>query len=85
MENAVPREIVLELTREHCALIIEGLAGRPFREVFALIGMLHAAPARVTLSPAQLRLILDTLGAMPFKRVCNLLHNMQQQMLAQQD
>lgn len=84
------RDIGLELTREQCALIVEGLAERPFRQVFELIGQLHAgahaggASARLALSPEQLRLILDTLGGMPFSRVSRLLQSMHQQMRAGQ-
>ena len=82
MPTIARQAIGLELTREQCGLIVEGLAERPFRQVFELIGQLHAgaAGARFTLSPAQLRLILDTLGGMPFARVCRLLQSMQQQM-----
>jgi hypothetical protein len=73
----------LALTRDQCALIIEGLAERPFREVFELIGVLHAgAGTQLALQPGQLRLILDTLGGMPFARVCPLLQSMHQQMHA---
>lgn len=75
--------LTLTLSRDQCALIVEGLAERPFREVFELIGVLHAgAGAPVALHPAQLRLILDTLGGMPFARVCPLLQSMHQQMRA---
>lgn len=81
MHTTARREIGLELTREQCGLIVEGLAERPFRQVFELIGQLHAcAGTRVTLDPAQLRLILDTLGGMPFARVSRLLQSMHQQM-----
>ena len=84
MHTIARRDIGLELTREQCGLIVEGLAERPFRQVFELIGQLHAgaAGARFTLSPAQLRLILDTLGGMPFARVSCLLQSMHQQMRA---
>lgn len=79
------RELFLELTAEQCGLIIEGLAERPFKQVFELIGQLHrAANARVALAPDQLRLILDTLGGMPFARVNRLLQSMHQQMRAGQ-
>lgn len=85
MQTIARRDIALELTREQCALIVEGLAERPFRQVFELIGQLHAgAGARVTLNPAQLRLILDTLGGMPFARVSRLLQSMHQQMRVDQ-
>lgn len=88
MHTIARRDIGLELTREQCGLIVEGLAERPFRQVFELIGQLHTgagagqASARFTLSPAQLRLILDTLGGMPFARVSRLLQSMHQQMRA---
>jgi hypothetical protein len=87
MQTTVRRDIGLELTREQYGLIVEGLAERPFRQVFELIGQLHAgacaggASVRFTVSPAQLRLILDTLGGMPFARVSRLLQSMQRQML----
>lgn len=80
------RDIGLELTREQCGLIVEGLAERPFRQVFELIGQLHSGTcaggtsACFALNPAQLRLILDTLGGMPFARVSRLLQSMHQQM-----
>jgi hypothetical protein len=86
MHTIARREIGLELTREQCGLIVEGLAGRPFIQVYELIGQLHTgasadgASARFTLTPAQLRLILDTLGGMPFARVSRLLQSMHQQM-----
>jgi hypothetical protein len=81
MHTIARREVGLELTREQCALIVEGLAERPFKQVFELIGLLHTgAGARLTLTPAQLRLILDTLGGMPFARVSRLLQSMHQQM-----
>lgn len=86
MQTIARRDIGLELTREQCGLIVEGLAERPFRQVFELIGQLHTGAsaggdcARFTLNPAQLRLILDTLGGMPFARVSRLLQSMQQQM-----
>ncbi|MTV36315.1 hypothetical protein [Duganella radicis] len=86
MKTTARRDIALELSPEQCSLIVEGLAERPFRQVFELIGQLHAgahaggASARLTFSPAQLRLILDTLGGMPFSRVNRLLQSMQQQM-----
>ena len=83
METVARRELALALTRADCALIVEGLAERPFREVFELIGMLHAgAEPHVTCNAAQLRLILDTLGGMPFARVCSLLQSMHRQMRA---
>lgn len=88
MEVIATREIALALSREQCVLIVEGLAERPFREVFGLIGLLCAsaeAGVRLSLQPDQLRLILDTLGGMPFTRVCTLLQSMQQQLRAQQD
>lgn len=90
MKTSARREIALELNREQCGLIVEGLAERPFRQVFELIGQLHAgahacgASARFSLSPEQLRLILDALGGMPFSRVNRLLHSMQQQMRMEQ-
>lgn len=86
MNTIARRDIGLELSREQCSLIVEGLAERPFKQVFALIGQLHSsanaggASARVTLHPDQLRLILDALGGMPFARVNRLLHSMHQQM-----
>jgi len=85
MNTIARREIALELSREQCSLIVEGLAERPFKQVFALIGQLHlgangGASARLTFDTAQLRLILDTLGGMPFARVSRLLHSMHQQM-----
>lgn len=81
MHTTAPRAIGLELTREQCGLIVEGLAERPFKQVFELIGQLHTgAGTRVTLTPAQLRLVLETLGGMPFARVNRLLHSMHQQM-----
>lgn len=84
MDDAARRRFGLELTAEQTALIVEGLAERPFRQVFELIGLLHGgAGAGVALSPAQLRLILDTLGELPFSRVCGLLQSLQRQMLAQ--
>jgi hypothetical protein len=90
MQTIARQGLALELTREQCALIVEGLAARPFREVFELIGQLHAGAAAgagvcVTLGAAQLRLILDTLGGMPFARVCHLLQSMHRQMRADQD
>jgi hypothetical protein len=82
-------QLSLHLSGEQCALIIEGLAEKPFKLVFELIGELHrgsgaAAGGWVTLHPAQLRLILDTLGGMPFARVSALLQSMHQQMRAHQ-
>lgn len=86
MESAVRREIGLTFSREQSSLVVEALAERPFKEVFGLIGQLHAhAGGRIALEPAQLRLILAALGAMPFARVCVLLQGMRQQMLAPQD
>lgn len=83
MHTIAGRDIGLELTREQCGLIVEGLADRPFRQVFELIGQLHAsAGGRVVLNPAQLRLILDTLGGMPFAQVNLLLQSMHRQMRA---
>jgi hypothetical protein len=88
MHTIARRDIGLELTREQCGLIVEGLAERPFGQVFELIGQLHTgastdgASRRFTLNPAQLRLILDTLGGMPFARVSRLLQSMHQQMRA---
>jgi len=86
MQTNARRDIGLELTREQCALIVEGLAERPFKQVFALIGQLHVGAcaggdsARFTLDAAHVRLILDTLGGMPFARVSRLLHSMHRQM-----
>ena len=71
--------IALALTGEQRALIIVGLAERPFKQVFELIGMLHAG-ARQRFSPDQLRMMLDTLGGMPFAKVNRLLQSMHQQM-----
>lgn len=90
MHSAARRDIVLELDRAACALIVEGLAERPFRQVFELIGQLHGGAraddtrARFAFSAEHMRLILETLGGMPFARVCVLLQDMQQQMRAQQ-
>jgi hypothetical protein len=84
MQTHSEREIGLELSAEQCSLIVEGLAERPFKQVFELIGLLHAGAraegARLAFSPDQLRLILDTLGGMPFQRVNRLLHSMHRQM-----
>jgi len=90
MHTTARREIGLELTREQCGLIVEGLAERPFKQVFELIGQLHSGAcaggsACLSLTPAQLRLILDTLGGMPFARVSRLLHSMHQQMRLNKD
>lgn len=83
---STPRcDIGLELSGEHWSLIVEGLAEQPFKHVFELIGQLHAgvradaATSRCTVNPAQLRLILDALGGMPFRRVNGLLQSMHRQ------
>jgi hypothetical protein len=81
--------ISLYLTLAQGDLMVEGLAGRPFRQVFELIGQLHqqaagADPERVhfTLTHAQLRLVLEVLGELPFNRVQRLLHSMHGQIEA---
>ena len=80
------RAIRLELSSEQWSLIVEGLAEQPFKQVFELIGHLHAgvradaARSCCTVNPGQLRLILDALGAMPFQRVNRLLQNMHAQL-----
>lgn len=91
MHTIARREVGLDLDGDACRLIVEALAERPFRQVFELIGQLHAgaAPdggsARFTLSAPQLRLVLDALGGMPFQRVQGLLHNMHRQMRTRKD
>jgi hypothetical protein len=88
IERAGPSlALILQLSREECSLIVEGLAERPFRQVFELIGILHSASAGgaspcLRLNPEQIRLILDTLGGMPFTRVSRLLQSMHQQIRA---
>lgn len=76
----------LHLTLAQGDLILEGLAERPFKQVYELIGKLHqqaagADPEHVhfVLTHAQLRLVLETLGELPFNRVQRLLHTMHAQ------
>ena len=85
--------IRLDLTLEQANLILEALAELPFKQVFELIGHLDrqaqeglaaaaGAPAgvRVGVGPAPMRLILSSLGRLPYERVNRLLHSMHQQM-----
>lgn len=80
------------LTREQGALVMEALAERPFRAVFALIGRLNAwanhafaAPAAqqgqppFALSGAELALVLQALGDLPHRRVHALIGSLQAQ------
>jgi hypothetical protein len=56
--------LALTFTREQARQLIAALALRPFGEVFALIGQLHAG-TQVAVTPEQLRLLLLALRAMP--------------------
>ena len=81
------------LTREQGALVMEALAERPFRTVFALIGRLNAwanqAFAEPTaqqgqplfaLSGAELALVLQALAELPHRRVHALIGSLQAQL-----
>lgn len=81
--------IRLQMTLAQGDLMLEGLAERPFKQVYELIGKLHqqaagADPERATfvLTHAELRLVLAALGELPFNRVQRLLHSMHAQIEA---
>ncbi|GGC76658.1 hypothetical protein [Undibacterium terreum] len=97
MSELTTKYVSLELTLAQGNLILEGLAERPFKQVFELIGYLNQqaraefaadsteeSAATFVLSSAQVRLILEALGEMPFNRVHRLLQSMHQQMRAAQ-
>ena len=87
------KEITIHLTLAQSNLIFKGLAERPFKQVFELIGQLNAQATHCfaadhhddslgsfCFSPAQLRLIVEALGELPFTLVNRLLKSMHQQM-----
>ncbi|MRW89712.1 hypothetical protein GJ699_06930 [Duganella sp. FT80W] len=81
--------ISLRMTLAQGDLILQGLAERPFKQVYELIGKLHqqaagADPEQVAfeLTHAELRLVLEVLGELPFNRVQRLLHSLHAQIEA---
>ena len=88
------KEIVIQLTQAQSKLVFEGLAERPFKQVFELMGQLNVqasaaftsetqsnALGQFCFSADQLRLTIEALGELPFSRVNLLLKSMHQQML----
>jgi hypothetical protein len=91
--KATMKEIAIQLTQAQIKLVFEGLAERPFKQVFELIGQLNAqasaafsdetsaeALGQFCFSADQLRLTIEVLGELPFNRVNLLLKSMHQQM-----
>jgi len=83
----IQQGITLQLTQAQGELILEGLAQRPFRQVYALIVQLlrQAGNAEVqcvhfVLTHVQVRLVLEVLSEMPYERVQRLLHAMHAQL-----
>ncbi len=87
--------ISLQLNLQQGNLILEALAERPFKLVFELIGMLNQQAAmqlpsdtetgadniiHFELSAAQLRLVIEALGDLPYNRVHQLLAQLHQQL-----
>jgi hypothetical protein len=77
-------------------LMIEALAECPFKLVYELIGKLNrqansllqpagavASPQDLTLSAAELKLLIHALGNLPYNRVHLLLHDLHRQMQKQ--
>lgn len=82
--------------QEDGSLMIEALAECPFKLVYELIGKLnrqansllsrageHAAPQDLELSAAELKLLINALGNLPFNRVHLLVHELHRQMQTQ--
>ncbi|HEY4319211.1 MAG TPA: hypothetical protein VGN04_16545 [Herbaspirillum sp.] len=82
----------LSLTAEQGNLVIAALAECPFKLVYDLIGKLNrqanaAAQSDAALAcpvgAAELKLILDALGQLPYQQVHALVHELQRQLQAQ--
>lgn len=86
------------LTAEEGALIVQALAERPFKEVFALIASLNRQTNSFagdgngtggrhdyTMNAAELALAVRALGALPFDLVCGLIADVNAQIRQQQD
>lgn len=90
------KSYAVALTAEEGALIVQALAERPFKDVFALIASLNrqangfdaegGAGVRhaYALSAAELALAVRALGALPFEQVCGLIADLNAQIRSQQ-
>lgn len=84
------------LTAEEGALIVQALAERPFKEVFALIASLNrqangfdaeddvGSRHAYTMNAAELALAIRALGTLPFEQVCGLIATLNAQIRSQQ-
>jgi|GEM_PF-1449075 len=91
------REVHVYLSLEQSSLILEALVEQPFKLVFDIIGQLNHqaqqfyqadvepnAPALFVLMADDFSLCIQSLGNMPYNRVCALVNNLHQQLQAQQ-
>ena len=96
MSEANTRELHLYLTLEQSSLILEALVEQPFKVVFEIIGQLNHqaqgfyqadvdrnAPLLFVLTPADFSLCIQSLGELPYNRVCQLVNNLHQQLQTQ--
>lgn len=96
MTDANTRELHLYLTLEQSSLILEALVEQPFKLVFEIIGQLNHqaqqfyqadadrnAPSLFVLTPADFSMCVQSLGELPYNRVCQLVDNLHQQLKTQ--
>ncbi|MDF3012808.1 MAG: hypothetical protein K0Q78_1012 [Cellvibrio sp.] len=90
------REVHVYLSLEQSSLILEALVEQPFKLVFDIIGQLNHqaqqfyqadvepnATALFVLTADDFSLCIQSLGNMPYNRVCALVNNLHQQLLTQ--
>lgn len=92
MTRSGEETLQLSLTAEQGNLAIAALAECPFKLVYELIGKLNGqanAAAQsgqtyaCTVGAAELKLMLDALGKLPYERVHALIHELQRQLQMQ--
>lgn len=87
--NASAGTLAIGLSLDEAGLIVEALAERPFKSVYALIGELNRqangydaaefgadATQRYLLSVGEMQLIVSALGDLPYRRVHRLVHKL---------
>ncbi|GGI52860.1 hypothetical protein GCM10011430_00340 [Oxalicibacterium solurbis] len=94
-EGRPMKTYAVALTADEGSLIVQALAERPFKDVFALVASLNrqangfaggdGGRRDYTMNAAELALAVRALGALPFDRVCGLIADLNAQIRQQQD